>query len=328
MKNTIKSYYELIEGTFKASLGRTVQGQVKKARQGLRRTSSIKEIFDEWAEQVGTVVKNEMEKRQQDLDRITRNTESQRITPDYSYRITALNEGLESFSKVYDDYQRIYQHLRDSSGVAKLDNFHNLLRKLSKEEIIYGSLMTSVCLQPDCSYSATHYGTIPSSGECLACKGQTLSLYSCSIDEYTNSAWELTLLQEMILAYILDEQNWVKKIWLHKAIQQRKDGKFTESIWVDLIVQTKDDRLLFIDVTTQDDLSNIVGELKKKWDKFRSSGIEFDGFICVSSASPLPNYINPVGETWLLGASHLDRIYSHLEYIYTNRIAEKSQTPP
>ena len=325
-KNTVKSYTEAIEDTFKASLRQTVQERVKRTKQGLRRTSSIKDIFEEWSEQMSKILEDEIEKREQEFDRITRNTESQRMTPDYSYRITAINDGLESFSKVYDDYQKIYQHLRDSSAAVKLDNLHNMLRKLSVEEISYGGLLTSVCLQPTCSYSATHYGIIPLSSECLACKGQTLPIYSCSIDESISSAWELTLLQEMILAYILDEQNWVKKIWLHKAIQQRKDGKFTESIWVDLIVQTKSDELLFIDVTPQDDLSNLVGELKKKGDRLCDSGIEFDGFICVSSAAPLPNYINPVGEAWLPGAGHLDKIYSHLKYICSNKIARKPQT--
>lgn len=319
-EKTLESFYDVMIETFRTSLMRTVQSQARKELGSSKRRKTKKTVMEIWENQAHRAITKEIEKRRDEMEIFSKLTNAQQMTPNQVYRTMSINEGLKSLIEDFDSYKKIYDHLKKSSNYKKPREIYEALKTISGLEISYGNILNAVCLNPKCNYSAIHYGTIPALERCPMCGGDVLTFLSCTLDDQVNSAWELNVLQEMIIAYILLKRKWVKKIWLHKSLNQKINGKFSKSIPSDLIVQTEDDEILLIDVTTQADLSNIVRDLNKKWERLSKSGLEFDGFMCVSSATPLPKYINPVGQAWLFGTSHIDKIFSHIEYIYENKI--------
>jgi hypothetical protein len=309
-----------------SSIIKTLQSKITETmREGRRRRLSDKSLWEEIGKHMMHGMDKEIERRSGEIEKMSHSTEVQRLTPDEIYRTMALSDNLKAFVEKYELFEGIYGLLAESAPNQDPDAMSEALRNLAANEIIYGSVVNSVCVNPLCSYSSIQYSLIPTVENCPVCGGPLLMFHSFDFEDDIKACWELGLLQKLIVGYILDDQDWVKKVWVHKAVTQEKPDGNSESLWIDVICQTKEDKLILVYVTTQSDLSNISSNLNKRWHgTLEKSRFDFDGVFCISCARPLENYINPVGSIWLFGASHLDKIYSHMEYVYHNEILKSA----
>jgi hypothetical protein len=111
------------------------------------------------------------------------------------------------------------------------------------------------------------------------------------LDRRVKDAWLLGLLPELVVANTLQKSEWINEAIPHKMVQMRVDGHPTSSVEADIVANTKEDNVLFFEVTSQ---RQALDRVTRKRDKLEEKGIEFDGMVQVSPHSN--DNIIPFGE--------------------------------
>jgi hypothetical protein len=145
----------------------------------------------------------------------------------------------------------------------------------------------------DCQFHLTKsYGyTLDDTNECDRCGSRLYRVFRAGLDRRVKDAWLLGLLPELVVANTLQKSEWINEAIPHKMVQMRVDGHPTSSVEADIVANTKEDNVLFFEVTSQ---RQALDRVTRKRDKLEEKGIEFDGMVQVSPHSN--DNIIPFGE--------------------------------
>ena len=249
---------------------------------------------------------NNVDALTQELSKITNNKV---VMDDITTSIAALEEYVQEstiLSKI-NEYSEVSGTARKNCLSLNIDNTNSNIQEvftsistLAKYTIL--SLHT-VCL--DCWYVQRE---LPYTSEvsrivdvtlldtCPTCHGNGI-IHKISFEFPTDLTALFTtsnsVAYEVFIGYVIAKYDFIKMVYVHKKINSyNKDGKMQKGIESDIIAITNDDQLIIIEVTKQDDPSNLFSNLETKLHVLSEYEIPYDKLIYIT-ASPANEYYSP-----------------------------------
>ena len=115
---------------------------------------------------------------------------------------------------------------------------------------------------------------------CENCGSDLFRIYRTGLDERVKDAWMMGLLPELVVARILMGADWTKEVLPHRMVQmEQEDGTMSPGVEMDICVQTKNDEVIFVEVTSQ---TNALSRVMKKKEKLNKNGIHYDALVQIA----------------------------------------------
>lgn len=292
----------------------------RKYRREKAQRAKIVERLDENAM---SKIQSELKKHESELKQIWNTMEIRGVTVPEAIRILGIYKEFVGILNKYEDYCSIYKHLKDGSGINEITikDIERLLLYMNNIGAFTEIITASTCLEEQCRCGITSYNLCHFRKNCPSCGGTILNIFYANVKNDVRSAWELGLIPEMIVAYMLYGKDWVKEIFLHKSLVQMVNG-YSKSIKLDIIICTYNDKLVAVEVSTHYRMDDIFQELNRKIDNIKKSGVELDALIYVTSGIDVHEYFRARSDpfpSWILGIKHLKNLDKHIEYILRER---------
>lgn len=319
-RDNVKKIGDIIWNAIATSIAKTAMKYVRRAGKVIRKREKIRElILKQEEESLEKELRKELLVHREEIERFYEMLEMRKLTPAETLRTIGIYETLQDFIEKYDRLREMYEHLR-TGGSTDINGFLERMQKMVKIGVLYGITVNSYCLNIECNFSSVQYNTTSIEERCPMCGENMIHFFTAYMDSDIKAAWEIGLIPEMIIAYMFSDEDWVQNIYLHKGIQQEKDGKTTKAIYPDVIIHTKNDKLVLIEVSTHYRENDIFRQINKKVENIKENGIDFDLLFYISSSLQLKQYISYLDKKcWILGAKHLKNLKSHIEYILKER---------
>ena len=132
-----------------------------------------------------------------------------------------------------------------------------------------------------------------------------------------DSSW----LYEVFIGHAIASYDFIKKVYVHKKIQPYdKDGKVQKGMEADIIAITNDDKLVIIEVTKQQDKSNIHENIETKIKNLQEYGIPYHKLIYVTASNADNFYDISNHNTRIFALKHLTNLEGFIrEFVMNNK---------
>jgi len=318
-RENIRKIMDIMWNALANSIVNAAMKNVKPTGRGIPKGKRVRElILKKQRKKLEEVFKKELEAHRDDLERFYDMIEIRKLSPFEPLITIGIYETLQTFIDECDRLKEIYKHLR-MSGASNINELLERIQKLVKIGVLYGVLVNSCCINSGCNFCSTRYNTTFIEEKCPICGENMIHFFTAYMDSDVKAAWEIGLIPEMIIAYMFSDEDWVEDIYLHKGIQQEKDGKTTKTVYPDVIIHTKNDKLILMEVSTHYREDDIFKQINRKIKNIEENGLDFDLLFYVSSSLQLEQYIPYSEKCWVLGAKHLKNLKSHVRHILMER---------
>jgi hypothetical protein len=203
-------------------------------------------------------------------------------------------------------------------------NLITLISSLEMEKVFLDGYYRGFCLNEKCDYSFLTKGKLLIE-KCGKCGGDTFNLYCAKLSPDVEDSWKLGVLAEIITAYVLKHgksKEWIDDVIVHKEIQIRKDGGVSKYVPIDVIIHTKADEVIFLEVTSSSDLNYVFPKFQRKLERLRESEIIYDALVYVTSVS---QYELPISDkkAVMLTLKHIQNLDEELTNILKDKLGLK-----
>ena len=316
----VETIMNIAWSSFSKAISDLVREHMRKSEKLRHERGKKKEwLFNRLMERLEYRISCEIARHKDEIERFYNFMEAWGLSFVETIRITEIHSVLSELLENFEKIKSIYEHMADAICAKQITalEIQELLSKLEESGVLYGIIITSVCLMPSCRFNVTSYNIVEFPQKCPFCRGENmLNLFYAWIQPDVKNAWELGLIPEMVVAYMFYDKDWVKSVYLHKALQQLIDSS-TSSVKLDVIIFTKNGKVIVIEVTTHRDESVIMRSIERKVKTIQESGVCIDALFYVTSA-PFQRYFQYIEEpfsVWILGRRHLAKLDEHIEYI-------------
>lgn len=274
---------------------------------------------DLWSKSIKEGFKKEIKRKAGDMEERVKKITS---TPLYSLRafqiINFWKENLEHLFRINHDV-----HLKSKNNHEKrVQIIGDLIQKgILKECAVYG-----LCLETGmrCQNSIEKSSAINLPIKCEFCERNSMIWLLFALPESILSrCWKQELIPEMVLGTLFENSDWTKQTFVHKQISQIRNGRQTKTAEIDVLVFSMDDRVFFIEITSQRDLENVHKVLNEKIKAFEKRSLEYDGLFYFTSAD-IPKYysIDDARKIWILGKRHLEDPDGNVQAIIAKKLGK------
>lgn len=148
--------------------------------------------------------------------------------------------------------------------------------------------------------------------ECKKCNGKTIFHVVAIEAPYTfGPLLKENRLPEFIIGFTLATSKKIKKIYIHKKVQEITRKGPLAGQQLNIFAITKDDKILIIEVTTSKDLNKILEAVYKKQKALKD--FPYDGLVFITPSLVIQEYPR-LNKVRIFGARHLPRIVSHMKH--------------
>lgn len=224
--------------------------------------------------------------------------------------------------RLWSIYEKAFEYITKiccEEKEASSAHFYGLVRQLKKLEIVEDVRLEGICLNPDneCSNVWIKYGTGELSFKCEECGGEYFSWLAISpIQKNIYHAWKMHYLPEMIVAALLSKPDWVDKLFVREKIRQEQP-KTTKNFEVDVIIKTRDDKLVLVETSVHHSLDDAIPTAQKKSDNL--STLNFDALFYIAPLE-ISEYFSIGQKSYVLGLKHFSDIPGFIHEIIETKV--------